>query len=117
MRVYKKYMPVSVRDRETRTAASTGKQERTVCGIEGHVGNHGDDGTAWCETCRAIEAEKRAKETEQECERVYVVHWSNHHPREVESIWRFRADAERHANLMGGDWRVETWYVTGRDVT
>jgi hypothetical protein len=58
MRIREKYMPVSVRDRERATFKPTG------CGREGHVGNHGDAGTSWCETCRALAAEACAKRIE-----------------------------------------------------
>jgi len=40
---------------------------------------------------------------------VFVVHFSNYFPREVDSTWTTREAAEARAAELDGDWRVEEW--------
>ena len=37
---------------------------------------------------------------------IYVVCYSNYHPREVDSLWLHEEDADARVDELDGDWRV-----------
>lgn len=47
--------------------------------------------------------------------KVYAVCYQNHYPREVDTLWIRKKDAEIWAKELGDEWRVYTMIVMGEE--